>query len=335
MKPNQHETFRTVPASAQLSLAITVALWLASAHSLPGQAVPDRMNYQGTLLKGDGTPVPATPTDVKFRIFNAAESGDLLWSRMHTVNPDTNGAFNVVLMDGGAEITSDKPAFTNLADVFTGAGSDLRYLELTVGDSTPIRPRQRFVASPYSFLARDALSLNQLPPQDFYLPPGMVVPFAGPLTNPPAGWLVCDGAPVSRTDYKRLFKAIGTAWGNGDGTSTFNLPDLRGMFLRGANGGSMDPVWSDPDTSTRVSRNGGNSGNNVGSVQTNAFTLHEHSNDPYKYLLLINGKRTVNGTALQDNNYDAPNAWEHGVMKSVGGHETRPINAYVNYIIKY
>lgn len=49
----------------------------------------------------------------------------------------------------------------------------------------------------------------------------------------PAGWLKANGAAVSRTTYAALFSAIGTAFGTGDGSTTFNLPDLRGEFLRG------------------------------------------------------------------------------------------------------
>jgi len=56
---------------------------------------------------------------------------------------------------------------------------------------------------------------------------GTVVAFAGPVVNIPAGWAVCDGTTVTRTgEYANLFAAIGTAWGAGDGSTTFNLPDL-------------------------------------------------------------------------------------------------------------
>lgn len=54
-----------------------------------------------------------------------------------------------------------------------------------------------------------------------------------PNTYPPAGWLPCNGAAISRTTYSALFNAIGTMYGAGDGWSTFNLPDLRGEFIRG------------------------------------------------------------------------------------------------------
>lgn len=56
-------------------------------------------------------------------------------------------------------------------------------------------------------------------------PPGSVIDFAA--NTAPPGWLFCDGREVSRTEYAALFAAIGTIWGEGDTTTTFNLPDLR------------------------------------------------------------------------------------------------------------
>ncbi|MEZ5781808.1 MAG: tail fiber protein [Rhizobiaceae bacterium] len=70
---------------------------------------------------------------------------------------------------------------------------------------------------------------------------GVVVPF--PMTTPPAGWLICNGQAVSRVTYARLFALLGLTWGAGDGATTFNLPDLRGMFIRGwDNGRGVDPA---------------------------------------------------------------------------------------------
>jgi microcystin-dependent protein len=60
---------------------------------------------------------------------------------------------------------------------------------------------------------------------------GMVVDFAG--STAPEGWLECDGSAVSRTTYADLFAAIGVIHGSGDGSTTFNLPDARGIFRRG------------------------------------------------------------------------------------------------------
>ena len=67
--------------------------------------------------------------------------------------------------------------------------------------------------------------------QEIKRPPriGFIKTFAG--TTPPEGTLLCDGSAVSRNTYSELFAAIGTTWGSGDGTTTFNLPDLRDVWI--------------------------------------------------------------------------------------------------------
>lgn len=60
---------------------------------------------------------------------------------------------------------------------------------------------------------------------------GAIMAFAMPML--PVGWLECNGAEISRMTYSSLFNLIGTTYGNGDGSTTFNLPDLRGEFIRG------------------------------------------------------------------------------------------------------
>lgn len=65
-----------------------------------------------------------------------------------------------------------------------------------------------------------------------FVPKGTVFPFAGAIA--PTGYLICDGRTVSRTAYSELFSVIGTSYGSGDGSTTFNLPDYRWTFLRGA-----------------------------------------------------------------------------------------------------
>lgn len=64
------------------------------------------------------------------------------------------------------------------------------------------------------------------------VPAGTMQMFAG--NTIPAGWLLCDGSAVSRTNYAKLFSAIGTTWGAGDGSTTFNLPNSIGRFAEGA-----------------------------------------------------------------------------------------------------
>lgn len=91
---------------------------------------------------------------------------------------------------------------------------------------------------------------------------GQIAFFAG--STPPPGWLKANGAAISRTTYLRLFARIGTTYGVGDGTSTFNLPDARGEFLR---------AWDDG----RALDNG----RALGSVQAGMILSHGHTvNDP-------------------------------------------------------
>ncbi|MBX2989398.1 MAG: tail fiber protein [Bdellovibrionaceae bacterium] len=155
------------------------------------------------------------------------------------------------------------------------------------------------------------------------VPAGGIIPFGG--TVAPAGYLLCDGSAVSRTIYAELFSVIGTNFGSGDGSTTFNLPDLRGRFLRGVDG----LAGRDSDAGTRTEMNvGGNTGNQVGSVQLDAFKDHTHN-------VSINN---ANGSGPAK--YSAP--WEPSSSYSTytttgasgGGTETRPKNAYVNYLIK-
>lgn len=70
------------------------------------------------------------------------------------------------------------------------------------------------------------------------VPTGAVMPFAG--ASAPADWLLCNGAAVLRTTYPDLFALIGTTYGVGDGTTTFNLPNLLGKIPVGYNAGETE-----------------------------------------------------------------------------------------------
>ena len=74
---------------------------------------------------------------------------------------------------------------------------------------------------------------TQLDIHDAYaLPTGSYIQFAG--SQAPAGFLVCNGGEISRTTYSELFAVIGTTYGSGDGSTTFNLPNLTDRFLQGS-----------------------------------------------------------------------------------------------------
>jgi len=93
-------------------------------------------------------------------------------------------------------------------------------------------------------------------------PSGMIINYAG--ATAPTGYLECNGSAISRTIYATLFNAIGTTYGTGDGSTTFNIPDLRGYFVRG---------WSDGSSI--------DSGRTLGSTQTASNAPHTHGiNDP-------------------------------------------------------
>lgn len=68
------------------------------------------------------------------------------------------------------------------------------------------------------------------------IPAGVIFDFGG--STLPVGYLPCDGSAVSRTTYSRLFAAVGTTWGTGNGTTTFNVPDTRGRASLGSGTGS-------------------------------------------------------------------------------------------------
>ena len=75
-------------------------------------------------------------------------------------------------------------------------------------------------------LRRRVNDLSRLETQSAAVPAGTVAAFAG--SAAPSGWLLCDGSAVSRTTYAALFAVIGTTYGAGDGSTTFNLPNLKG-----------------------------------------------------------------------------------------------------------
>jgi microcystin-dependent protein len=141
----------------------------------------------------------------------------------------------------------------------------------------------------------------------------------------PAGTLLCDGSSVSQTAYPILYAAIGTKWGTA-GAGFFNLPDLRGKFIRGRDHGA----GNDPDVGSRTAQDsGGETGDNVGSVQGHQLVSHTHNTGT----LCPAAWTSAADLAAFPNNVTTP-------LKTVdigytGGNETRPINAYCNYVIAY
>jgi microcystin-dependent protein len=143
---------------------------------------------------------------------------------------------------------------------------------------------------------------------------GQVAAFA--FSTAPTGWLECDGSTISRTTYSTLFAAIGDAFGAGDGSTTFKVPDMRGEFIRGwDNGRGVD--------SSRA----------IGSTQTDALTDHRH--------LSANGTQfatTSSGTMTgpSSSGSSQPRGLTDFIFGGAGGDtETRPRNIAMMYCIKF
>lgn len=142
-----------------------------------------------------------------------------------------------------------------------------------------------------------------------------------PLATPPTGYLEEDGSAISRTTYAALFAVIGTSYGPGDGSTTFNLPDARGEHIR---------IWDhgagrDPDAASRTDRGDGTTGDNPGTRQADQIESHTH---------------TVT-QAIFNGNHSSPTGGTYARIASAtttgatGGNETRGRNVYRMMIIKY
>jgi microcystin-dependent protein len=154
-------------------------------------------------------------------------------------------------------------------------------------------------------IADGAVTQSKLGSDVQLIPPGFMMPNAG-ANNNPSGWLLCDGSSYAVADFPDLYAAIGNDWG-GNGT-TFNVPDTRGVALRGLDDGrGLDP------------------GRQFGTYQADEFKAHTHGYQVHKR---EGGK---------SGNYDPTNAeklYETKTTTSTGGSETRMKNVAVRYMIK-
>ena len=176
------------------------------------------------------------------------------------------------------------------------------------------------------------------------VPVGTISAYGGDVTNQQnikslekRGWLVCDGRKIKTDDYKELHKVIGSGFGSPD-AKHFNLPDIRGRFVRGVDGAA----GRDVDHNKRTAQStGGNTGNKVGSIQQ----------DNNNHITRVkSGRKTpdiyMDKTMFIPLNKDASSSWSQKI--GIGGHtgpwdvlqffkrggETRPKNINLNWIIK-
>jgi microcystin-dependent protein len=162
------------------------------------------------------------------------------------------------------------------------------------------------------------------------VPSGAVEAFA--MNTAPSGWLACNGAAISRSTYSALFTAIGTTFGTGDGSTTFNIPDVRGYFVRGVD-----------------NARGVDSGRTFGSNQGFAMQQHRHSHGTdgtssggYNANGYTDSLGYTNGSGNQSggggyahNTTSAMMPTTAGGTAVAGASENRPINIALLYCIKF
>ena len=161
--------------------------------------------------------------------------------------------------------------------------------------------------------------------QTLGVPAGIILPFGS--SSAPTGFLSCDGAAVSRSTYSTLYTAIGTTWGSGDGSSTFNVPDLRAMFLRGTGTHGTANMAKGTDFSAPA----------VGTIENDQMQDHKHET------IMSPGTsyQTYSSYAIGNNAYGTTYNFTTTAPLEINsqgtprtGDETRPVNAAVLYVIK-
>jgi len=202
---------------------------------LTGQVLTKQSNADGDTYWAD----PAAANVV----VNTIEEYQTLASAQTVVNLSTVTTYGLAVFIDGTRLREDAtadgwqpdggdPTILTLGQSYP-AGTEITMVqnEPTAGLPEFLRKDQNLADVPNKALARANLGVD---------PPGQISFFAG--ANAPPGWLKCNGALLSRTVYADLFNVIGTTFGNGDGVTTFRLPDCRGEFFRALDEGrGLDP----------------------------------------------------------------------------------------------
>lgn len=143
--------------------------------------------------------------------------------------------------------------------------------------------------------------------QSKYVPTGAVLYFSA--SSSPSGFVKANGAALSRSAYSGLFSVIGTAYGAGDGSTTFNVPDLRGEFIRGFDDGR-----------------GVDSGRGIGTGQAGEIQQHSH------VVMTID---SAGGATESISKNTVASTLKSMATNNAGGGETRPRNVALLACIKF
>lgn len=306
-----------------LGVLFALTLW---ASPLAGQEIP--ISVQGVVRNTDGSVFPTGNYSMRFRIYTVATGGTAIWTE------EQNG----IRIEGGV--------YSVLVGKVTPLGSipfnQTLYLGVSVDGGIELSPRATFTAAP---AARYALR------SPGSTPAGMVVAYAGPLSQVPDGWLPCDGRALKSTDFPTLYDRIGTTYGNGSagmgaGSGTnFNAPDLRAEFIRGLDRGrgvdANRTVGSFQNWATASPANKLLVTLQSGGSHTHSFASINGSGVGSSYatiraLLIGNAFLHNAGSTVIPGIIQTAGAHTHTVSVAGGGDaETRPVNTAVHYFIKY
>lgn len=213
-----------------MKLHITTFLIVPFLASAAIADVPVRMSNQGVLLDGSGDRVNGSVT-VAVGVYTNVSAGSAVFSENIGSVAVTNGVYSFQF--GSNELVTALMSYPE------------SWLQVSI-DGTPLSPRHRLSSVPYATVAgavkiqdgnegagkvltSDASGSASW--QNTGVPAGCIMVW--PTDAAPATWLLCDGSAMSRTTYTNLFAVIGTTYGVGDGSTTFNLPDMRGRFALG------------------------------------------------------------------------------------------------------
>lgn len=269
---------------------------------------------------------------------DAVNTSNIISGSINESRLANNAVTSAKIADGAvasADIADTTIVTADLADasVTSAKIADGAITSIDIGDGQVGTVDLANLAVSNAKIADGAIDYNKLAAaiQQSLVPVGTIIAFAG--DTAPAGWLLCNGQTVSRTTYSTLYQSIvGNRFGQGDNSTTFNVPDLRGRFLRGRDGGAT----RDEDRASRSAMNtGGATGDAVGSVQGDSLASHSH---PYNDIFYSESGGTVSVTSNKGSgDSDSDNSgWQISrTTSNTGGTETRPENANVNFIIKY